>query len=124
MFEPAMKNDRATHVDFGFLRGLIPSNPKVMPSNIDMVFERRGYFLFGEWKREGEDMSYGQKIMLVNLAKLPRTKVLVITGHTDKQEVEVSDVTMITRDGLYKQLGNSVQDLRNILDTWYQKANE
>ena len=119
-----MKNDRATHVDFGFLRGLIPSNPKVMPSNIDMVFERRGYFLFGEWKREGEDMSYGQKIMLVNLAKLPRTKVLVITGHTDKQEVEVSDVTMITRDGLYKQLGNSVQDLRNILDTWYQKANE
>ena len=124
MFEPAMKNDRATHVDFGFLRGLIPSNPKVMPSNIDMVFERRGYFLFGEWKRKGEDMSYGQKIMLVNLAKLPRTKVLVITGHTDKQEVEVSDVTMITRDGLYKQLGNSVQDLRNILDTWYQKANE
>lgn len=123
MFEPAMKNDRATHVDFGFLRGFIPSNPKVMPSNIDMVFERRGYFLFGEWKRASESMSQGQKIVLVNLAKLPRTKVLVITGHTDDKEVVVSDISLITKDGLYKQVGSSADDLKLILDMWYQKAN-
>jgi hypothetical protein len=119
-----MKNDRATHVDFGFLRGFISSNPKVMPSNIDMVFERRGYFLFGEWKREGETMSYGQKIVLVNLAKLPRTKVLVITGHTDDKEVVVTNISLITKDGLYKQVGSSADDLKLILDMWYQKVNK
>ena len=49
---PAMRNAHATHVDFGFLRGVISSNPNFMPSNIDMVLERKGNFLFGEWKRE------------------------------------------------------------------------
>jgi hypothetical protein len=50
MFEPAMKNVRATHVDFGFLRGLISENPKAMPCNIDMIFERKEHFLLGNGK--------------------------------------------------------------------------
>lgn len=124
MFEPAMKNDKATHVDFGFLRGFIPDNPKAMPSNIDMVFERCGYFLFGEWKRDGESMSQGQGIMLANLAKLPKVKVLVITGHTDNYEVEVSNVSIITKSGLIKQVGNSTQHLKDLLNIWYKKASE
>ena len=49
-----MRNAYASHTDFGFLRGVILENPKAMPSNIDMVFERRGNFLIGEWKRENE----------------------------------------------------------------------
>ena len=57
---PAMRNARATHVDFGFLRGVIGSNPNFMPSNIDMVLERKGSFLFGEWKeREREFRTKG-----------------------------------------------------------------
>ena len=52
-----MRNSQATHVDFGFLRGAIKSNPKVIPVNLDMVYEHKGHFLFAEWKRENEEIS-------------------------------------------------------------------
>lgn len=120
MFEPAMKNARATHVDFGFLRGLIESNPKAMPCNIDMVFERKGHFLFGEWKRPTETMSIGQEIVLVNLAKHPMNTVLIITGDTDDNQARVTDIVKISSGGMFKQAGRSVNDLKNILNEWYQ----
>ena len=120
MFEPAMKNSRATHVDFGFLRALIASNPKVMPCNIDMIFERKGHFLFGEWKRPNENMSIGQEIVLVNLAKYPMNTVLIITGDTDDNQARVTDIVKISSNGMFKQAGRSVDDLKNILNDWYQ----
>lgn len=121
MFEPAMRNPHATHVDFGFLRGLIPANPKAMPSNIDMVFERKAHFLFGEWKRPSENMSIGQEIVLVNLAKQPNTTVLVITGNTDNG-VEVSDIQAINKYGMYVPIGKDADDLKSILNDWYVQA--
>ena len=83
-----MRNAYASHTDFGFLRGVILENPKAMPSNIDMVFERRGNFLIGEWKRENEDISLGQKILLKALADQDKFTVLVINGYGDKDLLE------------------------------------
>ena len=121
MHEPAMRNPFATHVDFGFLRGLIADNPKAMPCNIDMVFERKGFFLFGEWKRVDEPMSRGQEIMLVNLAKHPHNVVLVITGDTD-DGVTVTEIQQITKSGMFIKTGESVEHLKKILNTWYMRA--
>jgi len=75
-----MRNAYASHTDFGFLRGVILDNPKAMPSNIDMVFERRGSFLIAEWKRKNEEISLGQKILLKALANQNKFTVLVING--------------------------------------------
>ena len=122
MFEPAMRNAYATHVDFGILRGLIPANPKAMPSNIDMVFERKAHFLFGEWKRPTESMSVGQEIVLTNLAKQPKTTVLVITGNTDNG-VEVTGIQQINSFGMFVDIGRDVDDLKSILNDWYVEAN-
>lgn len=121
--EPAMRNPFATHVDFGFLRGLIADNPKAMPCNIDMVFERKGHFLFGEWKREGEPMSRGQEIMLVNLARQPCNVVLIITGDTDNG-VTVTEIQQITKSGMFRKTGESVEHLKKILNTWYMRADQ
>jgi hypothetical protein len=123
MFEPAMKNSRATHVDFGFLRGLIASNPKAMPCNIDMVFERKGHFLFGEWKRPNETMKLGQEILLTNLAKQEMNTVLIIEGDTDDNQARVKDICVINKYGMFKRVGGSVEDLKQFLNNWYQKAN-
>jgi hypothetical protein len=123
MFEPAMKNSKATHVDFGFLRGLIESNPKAMPCNIDMVFERKGHFLFGEWKRPNETMKLGQEILLSNLAKYEMNTVLVIEGDTDNNEVRITDVCVINKYGMYKRVGYSVESFKKFLNEWYQKVN-
>lgn len=111
-----MRNENASHVDFGFLRGMIPSNPLFMPSNIDMIIERKGNFIFGEWKREGEKMSTGQKILLMSLAK--KHLVLLITGFVE-DDAYISKVQLVKCDGRLLKLGESKQDLIQYLQDWY-----
>ena len=64
-----MRNMFATHTDYGDFKGLIESNPAFLPSNVDGIAERNGYFLILEWKRPGEKMSEGQKRMLHALVR-------------------------------------------------------
>jgi len=116
---PAMRNAHATHVDFGFLRGIISSNPNFMPSNIDMVLERKGMFLFGEWKREDEEIKTGQKILLKELAWIHR--VLLITGYVDNQP-HISLIQQVLPNGNLKVVGKSVADLIKYIQDWYKDA--
>ena len=113
---PAMRNTHATHVDFGFLRGFIPSNPHFMPSNIDMVLERKGSFLFGEWKREDEEMKQGQKILLSSLAW--QHTVILITGYVDTKP-HIGLIQKVTSTGNLTLIGEGEDDLINFLRGWY-----
>jgi len=117
-----MRNAYASHTDFGFLRGVILENPKAMPSNIDMVFERHGNFLIGEWKREDENISLGQKILLKALADQDKFTVLVINGYSDNTGTEVNNFYKVTEDKLVI-LGNGVEGLKDYIDAWYQSSN-
>ena len=116
-----MRNAYASHTDFGFLRGVILDNPKAMPSNIDMVFERRGNFLIGEWKREDEDISLGQKILLKALADQDKFTVLVINGYSDDTGTEVNEFYKVSQDKL-AILGSGVDKLKEFINTWYQSS--
>ena len=113
---PAMRNAHATHVDFGFLRGIIRDNPNFMPSNIDMVLERRGVFLFGEWKREDEEISQGQKILLTNLAW--HHTVIIITGYVDDKP-HIGLIQKMTPTGKLTVVGQGEEELINFLRGWY-----
>lgn len=113
---PAMRNAHASHVDFGFLRGFIPSNPHFMPSNIDMVLERRGVFLFGEWKREDEDIKQGQKMLLTALAW--HHTVIIITGYVDDKP-HIGLIQKVTPTGNLTLVGEGEEDLINFLTGWY-----
>lgn len=119
---PAMRNARATHVDFGFLMGVIGSNPNFMPSNIDMVLERKGSFLFGEWKREDEEIKQGQKILLKELAWIHR--VLLITGYVDDAPHITLIQEVLPATGNLKVVGKSVADLMKYIQDWYKNAEE
>ena len=116
-----MRNAYASHTDFGFLRSVILDNPKAMPSNIDMVFERRGNFLIGEWKRENEDISLGQKILLKALAEQDKFTVLVINGYSDDTGTEIDKFYKVTQNKL-AILGNGVEGLKDYIDAWYQSS--
>lgn len=116
---PAMRNAQATHVDFGFLRGIIRDNPNFMPSNIDMVLERKSSFLFGEWKREDEEMKQGQKMLLKELAWVH--KVIIITGYVDTQP-HISLIQQVLTNGNLKVVGKSVADLIKFIQDWYKDA--
>lgn len=63
---------------FGQMRG------KITPSDIDMVVESYGCFLFCELSRGSvslDDISRGQRILLSRLAKIPGTHCVVILSH-------------------------------------------
>jgi hypothetical protein len=116
-----MRNAYASHTDFGFLRGVILDNPKAMPSNIDMIFERRGSFLIAEWKRKNEEISLGQKILLKALANQNKFTVLVINGYSDNTGTEVNEFYKVSQDKL-AILGNGVDKLKEFINTWYQSS--
>jgi hypothetical protein len=116
----AMRNENASHVDFGFMRGMIPANPFFMPSNIDMIIERKGRFIFGEWKREGEQMKLGQKILLMSLAK--HHTVLLITGYSQGDDTNVSKVQVVTCNGKLNLIGNTKESLIQYLQDWYNAS--
>jgi hypothetical protein len=111
-----MRNPNAVHIDFKDLNGLMG---KIVPSNIDMVIERKGYFLIGEWKREGEAISTGQNILLKQFAKMKdRFTVLIIQGHTDTGNMVVEEFYHMDTDGYLTPIGAGVEKFKNFLTYW------
>jgi len=116
-----MRNAHAPHIDFNEFRGMIKSNPKILPCDIDMIIERKGKFLVGEWKREGESMSQGHVLLLQALAKQSQFVVVVIHGHTDDDTV-VFGFDWINKRGELKHGGRCFDDLKNFIVRWYEYA--
>ena len=113
-----VRNPLAVHIDFTDLIGLMG---KRLPSNIDMMLERHGHFLVGEWKRENEQISIGQQILLKQLAKVERFTVLIIVGNTDNG-MYVSKIWQLRYDESWSLVGNSTKDLKEYLIQWDKDA--
>ncbi len=116
-----MKNQMASHTDFGFLRGLFEDSPKIMPSNLDMIYGINNKFLLGEWKRDNEEISEGQKILLKALSKEPNFTVILINGYSDNTGLHISKYYQISQTSLI-YLGNSIDSLKDYIKTWYRLA--
>ena len=116
-----MRSLNASHIDFNGFVGVIPSNPKFLPSDLDMILERRDCFLVGEWKRSGEAMSAGQLMLLKSLARQPQFIVLIISGNTDDETI-VTDIKWVTPSGRFQNIGSSFEELKNIIARWYKWA--
>ena len=119
----AMRNPEARHLDFGDLVGAIPQNPKALPSNLDMIMERNGRFLVGEWKRAGEALPEGQRILLQALARHQAFKVFIVQGNTDAG-MTVEKLWKVRAGGDCQPLTASVEDLRMVLRDWYAEADK
>ena len=117
-----MRNSQATHVDFGFFRGAIPSHPFITPSNIDMILETNNHILLGEWKRYGEEISKGQKVLLQRLSLLPKFTILVIYGYSNDVERDIGNFYKLDNDILRKQ-GNGEKQLKEYVNDWFIKVN-
>jgi len=118
----AMRSAAAAHVDFGDFAGMVESNPKLLPSDLDMIIERKGKFFVGEWKRQGENISQGQEILLKTLAKQSQFTVCVIIGNTDTETV-IHSILCINKSGEYRKIGASLDDLKVFINQWYEWAN-
>ena len=117
-----MRNPDAKHLDFTDLQGVIPDNPKWLPSNIDMLMERKGKFLLCEWKREGEEFGGGQKLLLKALAAHPDFTVLIVQGNTDNG-MEVQKFWEVCFD-LLRFRGGSTAELKLFIKNWYEEVED
>jgi len=116
-----MRNSNAMHTDFGFLHGLFEDSPKIIPSNIDMLYGINGLFLLAEWKRKDEEISNGQKILLKSLSKESNFTVILINGYSEKNNTHVDNFYQVTHNSLLYQ-GNSIESLKSYIQTWYRLA--
>lgn len=117
-----MRNPDAKHLNFADLQGVIPDNPKWLPSNIDMLMERKGKFLLCEWKREGEEFGGGQKLLLKALAAHPDFTVLIVQGNTDNG-MEVQKFWEVCFD-LLRFRGGSTAELKLFIKNWYEEVDD
>ena len=117
-----MHNAYATHIDFFRFKGFFKKNPNATPSNLDMIFERKGKFLIGEWKRPNEKISKGQEILLKSLAKQENFVVLIVQGDTDGEMV-VNKFWRVKDDKCNLQ-GESADDLKDFMNQWYEWADD
>ena len=123
MNENTMRNPDAKHIDFNAFEGLL-WNPKALPSNLDMIIERNGFFLIGEWKQQYEDLSRGQEILLKALAKEKNKVLLLINGSTDGGITIVQDFYRICSDGMFRPRGKGLNELVDFYRRWGRWANE
>jgi hypothetical protein len=116
-----MRNQFATHTDYEDLLGLIPSNPKFLPSNVDGIAERNGKFLIMEWKRPFERVSKGQEFLLKALAKTPNFVVIIIIGDTDNG-MNIEKFYYLQPVGKNVLIGTSTQEFKDYYTFWYEWA--
>ena len=116
-----MRNMFATHTDYAEFKGLIPTNSQLVPSNVAGILERNGQFLILEWKRPGEKVSEGQRIMLQALAAKPSFMVVIIYGNTDEQTV-IDSYWLLTPDGKPVKTGIGFDSFKQFYRDWYTLA--
>ena len=113
-----MRNEFATHTDYGDFKGLIESNPLFIPSNVDGIAERNGHFLIMEWKRDAEKVSEGQKRLLQALASNSRFMVVIIYGNTDDGTV-IDSYWLLTPEGKPVKVGIGFKSFKEFYKDWY-----
>lgn len=116
-----MRNILASHTDYGDFKGLIPTNPAFVPSNVDGIAERNGHFLVMEWKRNGEKISEGQKRLLKALAATPRFMVVIIYGNTDNG-TKIDSFWQLTTDEKPFKAGIGFESFKEWYRLWYALA--
>jgi len=117
----AMRKNDVHPTDFGFLYGLIPNKPSVVPCDIDMIYELNKHFLIGEWKNKNEHVSLGQKYMLQALANQPKTTVIIIRGISDGEHLAIGNFYLVTLKGTCEKLGFGEEGLKQYILSWYNK---
>ena len=116
-----MRDVFAPHIDFEFLAGIIPNNPKAQPCNIDGLFQRKDKFLVMEWKRPNENMNLGQKILLEALSKQKNFTVILIEGYSQDGEREIGNVSVL-KNKQFKVHGEGEKFLVKFMQRFYNYA--
>jgi len=116
-----LRNPDAKLIDFTDLIGIIESNPKFLPSDLDMIYERNGKYLVVEWKKPDEALTVnsGQEILLKALASNPAFTVLKVVGYTESSKMYVQKIDRLRKNNTWEYLGDGLPKFKQIIQKWY-----
>lgn len=120
--QQAMRNENAKHIDYGFLVGSIPNSPNAIPSNLDGISERNGWFLVLEFKRAGESFGNGQRYMLEALANAPKFEVWIVTGNFETSPIEFGCVERLLPNKMKQIVATTLDEFRLKYRAWYTRS--
>lgn len=121
-----LRNPDAKLIDFHDLIGVIESNPKFLPSDLDMIYERNGKYLVVEWKKPDEALTVnsGQEILLKALANNPAFTVLKVIGYTEESRMYVQKIDRLKREGTWQYLGDGLPKFKELIKKWYDHVSQ
>lgn len=121
-----LRNPDAKLIDFTQLIGIIESNPKFLPSDLDMIYERNGKYLVVEWKKPDEALTVnsGQEILLKALANNPAFTVLKVIGYTEESRMYVQKIDRLKREGTWQYLGDGLPKFKELIKKWYDHVSQ
>jgi len=93
---------------------------KIGFGDVDGLIERRGNFLFIEWKEPGASLTTGQSITLKKLASIPYITVLMVEGDNAKMSVE--SVIQVTEKGVSNKRAIDLNGLKRVFSEWFKRA--
>lgn len=109
------------HPDFSWMKF---GDSRIHPTDVDCMFvvERRGRFLWIEWKEAKETLTMGQKILAEQLSMVPGFTVLLLRGFGDGSQDRLT-VEKVTGGewGILEVMDKTTFQAR--LDDWYAAAN-
>ena len=121
-----LRNPDAKLIDFTELIGVIESNPKFLPSDLDMIYERNGKYLVVEWKKPEEALTNnsGQEILLKALASNPCFTVLKVIGYTENKQMVAQKIDRLRSNGTWQYLGDGLPRFKEIIKKWYEHVSQ
>ena len=100
---------------------------KIAMSDLDGVVERSGNLLFMEWKVAPSEPTQGQWILLRALARIPKSKVLVVTADVAAEDVGVKTgiwLQIVDKNGVVRpKVRLSIEELRERFARWFEIVN-
>ena len=94
---------------------------KIGLTDVDGLVERKGCFLFTEWKAPFEKLPMGQQILFEQLTKLSdRILVVVINGHSSMEKGSKPESYYVIYKGKQQaEIKTNVQHLSAFFKRWY-----
>jgi hypothetical protein len=72
-----------------------------------------------EWKRDEEELSTGQHILLKQLAATPGFTVIVVYGHSANTFTHIGNFFRMNRDGSITHSGVGVEEFKKKYKAWF-----
>jgi hypothetical protein len=114
--------NRKKRPKFGAFASCFP-RPNLSFTDVDAVIERRGFFLFLEFKGEDVDVPTAQRILLEQLTRLSDNVIAMVVS-CDCETMTVTHVQPFDGGAMGQRKACTLRQLQGFVRRWYEDADK